>query len=53
MAKKSVATFSGDEKKNRKVVKCIRMLKSKKTGAYVFDEGLVASEEASKFFSKK
>ena len=39
MAKKAVATFKAGTLK--KMVKCIRMDKSPKTGAYVFTEQLV------------
>ena len=36
MAKKAVATFSGDKASKRTFVKCIRMEKSDRTGAYIF-----------------
>lgn len=52
MAKKSVATFAAG-KGGKKMVKCIRMDKSPKTGAYAFNELLVEESEVKEFFSKK
>ncbi len=52
MAKKAVATFAAG-KGGKKMVKCIRMDKSPKTGAYVFNELLVEDSEVKEFFSKK
>ena len=51
MAKKAVATFKAGVQK--KVVKCISMDKSPKTGAYVFTEELVDEDKTKEFFSKK
>ncbi|MBQ0006293.1 MAG: DUF4295 domain-containing protein [Alistipes sp.] len=51
MAKKAVATFAGD-RNARKFVKCIRMERSGKTGAYFFKEDLVPAEEAKDYFKK-
>jgi len=51
MAKKAVATFAGD-RNTRKFVKCIKMERSSKTGAYVFKEDLVPAEETKSYFSK-
>ena len=51
MAKKAVATFKAGVQK--KVVKCIRMDKSPKTGAYVVTEELVDEDKTKEFFSKK
>ena len=51
MAKKAVATFKAGVQK--KVVKCIRMDNSPKTGAYVFTEELVDEDKTKEFFSKK
>ena len=51
MAKKVVATFKAGVQK--KVVKCIRMDKSPKTGAYVFTEELVDEDKTKEFFAKK
>lgn len=52
MAKKAVATFSGDKSALRNVVKCIKMVKSERTGAYTFQEELVPTEEVAEFFKK-
>lgn len=49
MAKKAVATFNA-KAGERKMMKCIRMDKSPKTGAYVFNEELVDAEKAAEFF---
>ena len=52
MAKKAVATFAA--KAGAKImVKCIRMDKSPKTGAYVFTEQLVEADKAKDYFNKK
>ncbi len=52
MAKKAVATF--DAKAGAKhMVKCIRMDKSPKTGAYIFTEQLVEEGKEKEFFAKK
>ena len=51
MAKKVVATLkTGDDKTFTKVVK---MVKSPKTGAYMFKEEIVNSEHVKDFFEKK
>lgn len=52
MAKKSVATFAAG-KGGKKMVKCIRMDKSPKTGAYAFNELLVEDSQVNEFFAKK
>jgi hypothetical protein len=52
MAKKSVATFAA-KAGARSMVKCIRMDKSPKTGAYVFTEHLVEAGKEKDFFDKK
>lgn len=52
MAKKSVATFAAG-KGGKKMVKCIRMDKSPKTGAYAFNELLVEDSRVKEFFAKK
>ena len=50
MAKKTVATLkTGD---GRGYAKVIKMVKSPKTGAYVFDEQMVANEKVQDFFKK-
>lgn len=53
MAKKPVATFSGDRASKGNTVKCIRMDKSERTGAYVFTEENVPVALTKEFFSKK
>ena len=52
MAKKAVATFSGDKSANRNYVKCIKMIKSERTGAYAFQEELVPTDEVADYFKK-
>ena len=49
MAKKAVATFSGNKENKRNFVKCIRMAKSPKTGAYTFEEEMVGVESVKDF----
>ncbi len=49
MAKKTVATLQTGSKKFTKV---IRMKKSPKTGAYVFEEKIVNADLAKNFFKK-
>ena len=50
MAKKTVATVKTGEGKG--YAKVIKMVKSPKTGAYVFDEQMVANEKVQDFFKK-
>ena len=50
MAKKTVATLQTGSKKLTKVIK---MVKSPKSGAYVFEEKVVAADDANDFFNKK
>ena len=52
MAKKAVATFAA-KAGSKSMVRCIRMEKSPKTGAYVFVEQLVEAEKAKDYFAKK
>ena len=52
MAKKAVATFAA-KAGAKSMVKCIRMEKSPKTGAYVFTEQLVEESKTKEFFDKK
>ena len=52
MAKKAVATFAA-KAGSKSMVKCIRMDKSPKTGAYVFTEQLVDSGKEKDFFAGK
>ena len=53
MAKKAVATFAGDKSQNKNVVKCIKMLRSKKTGSYYFEEAIVPIGQEKAFLEKK
>lgn len=50
MAKKAVATLQTGNTSGRTFSKVIRMVKSPKTGAYIFDEQMVPNEDVKKFF---
>ena len=52
MAKKAVATFAA-KAGAKSIVKCIRMDKSPKTGAYVFVEQFLEAGNEKSFFEKK
>ena len=52
MAKKAVATFAA-KSGAKSMVKCIRLDKSPKTGAYVFTEHLVEADKAKDYFAEK
>jgi hypothetical protein len=51
MAKKVVATLKTGTGKN--YTKCIKMVKSEKTGAYTFKSEIVPNEQIKEFFDKK
>lgn len=51
MAKKVVATLKKEG--GQSFAKCIKMVKSEKTGAYLFKETIVDKDFAKDFFSKK
>ncbi len=51
MAKKVVATLKSAEGKG--FAKVIRMQKSEKTGAYAFEEDIVAAEKVKEYFASK
>lgn len=51
MAKKVVATLKTGTGKS--VTKCIKMVKSDKTGAFVFKTEMLPNEQVQAFFSKK
>ncbi|MFH2141358.1 MAG: DUF4295 domain-containing protein [Bacteroidota bacterium] len=51
MAKKVVATLQGG--KEKKAVKVIKMIRSSKTNAYEFKEGMVNLENVKKFLEEK
>ncbi len=52
MAKKTVATLQTGNKEGRSYTKVIKMVKSPKTGAYVFDEQMVPNDKVQDFFKK-
>ena len=52
MAKKTVASLNEGSKEGRAYTKVIKMVKSPKTGAYVFDEQMVPNEKVQDFFKK-
>ena len=50
MAKKVVATLQEGKKDGSAYSKVIKMVKSPKTGAYIFDERMVPNEAVKDFF---
>ena len=52
MAKKTVATLHTGKMDGRSYTKVIKMVKSPKTGAYIFDEQMVPNEAVKDFFKK-
>lgn len=50
MAKKAVATLHEGSTDGRAYTKVIKMVKSHKTGAYVFDERMVPNEDVKAYF---
>ena len=52
MAKKTVASLHDCNKEGRAYTKVIKMVKSPKTGAYIFDEQMVPNEKVQDFFKK-
>lgn len=52
MAKKAVATLQEGKSDGRSYTKVIKMVKSPKTGAYIFDEQMVSNEKVDDFFKK-
>jgi len=50
MAKKAVATLHEGSSEGRSYTKVIKMVKSPKTGAYIFDERMVPNESVKEFF---
>ena len=52
MAKKTVASLHDGSKEGRAYTKVIKMVKSPKTGAYIFDEQMVPNEKVQDFFKK-
>ncbi len=53
MAKKVVATFGGVKGSGKNNVKCIRMVRSERSGSYAFKEEMVPTEAVKEFFEKK
>ncbi|MCD7970631.1 MAG: DUF4295 domain-containing protein [Alistipes sp.] len=51
MAKKVVATLKTGTGKN--FTKCIKMVKSDKSGAYTFKSEIVPNDQVKEFFAKK
>ncbi len=51
MAKKVVSSLKSGEGRN--FTRCIKMVKSEKTGAYIFKESIVHNDHIKDFFSKK
>lgn len=51
MAKKVVATLKTGV--GKQFTKCIKMVKSEKTGAYIFKESIVPNDQVKDFFEKK
>ena len=51
MAKKVVATLKTGT--GKQFTKCIKMVKSEKTGAYIFKESIVHNDEVKDFFADK
>lgn len=50
MAKKVVASL---QKAGKSLTKVIKMVKSEKTGAYAFKQGIVPNDKVQEFLSKK
>ena len=50
MAKKNVASFQAGKTDGRSYTKVIKMEKSPKTGAYIFNEQMVRNEDVDAFF---
>ena len=53
MAKKAVATLHEGSTDGRAYSKVIKMVKSPKTGAYIFDEHMVPNEAVKDFFKNE
>ena len=51
MAKKAISTLRTGAGKS--LTKCIKMVKSEKTGAYEFKERIVPNEKIKEFFAEK
>ena len=53
MAKKVVATFGGTKGSGKNNVKCIRMVRSERSGSYAFNEEMVPVHGVKDFFAQK
>ena len=53
MAKKTVASLQTGKTDGRAYTKVIKMVKSPKTGAYVFEETMVHNDNVKEFLAKK
>ena len=51
MAKKVVATLKTGT--GKQFTKCIKMVKSEKTGSYMFNEDVIANDQVKAFFEEK
>ena len=51
MAKKVVATLKTGT--GKQFTKCIKMVTSEKTGAYMFKEGIIPNDHVKEFFAEK
>ena len=52
MAKKTVATLQTGKTDGRSYTKVIKMVKSPKTGAYIFQEEMIPNEAVKDYFAK-
>ena len=52
MAKKAVASLHEGNNDGRAYSQVIKMVKSPKTGAYIFDEQMVPNEDVKDYFKK-
>lgn len=52
MAKKTVASLHEGSKEGRAYTKVIKMVKSPKTGAYIFQEEMIPNEAVKDYFAK-
>ena len=52
MAKKTVASLHEGSKEGRSYTKVIKMVKSPKTGAYIFQEEMIPNEAVKDYFAK-
>ena len=53
MAKKAVATFGGEKSTGKNSIKCIRLVRSSRSGAYAFREEIVPIDQVTTFFEEK